>query len=302
MRTGFESRNQFASDGTTQPILPNKSTLLKARSRNGRPSRRYRACISSAFRSAKFTLDGHSGVHPLQERQLLSAASNSAERNGSCPLTRSSSEARIMLARPRVDMTSSWVAMNVGHMMPVLVRQPPHPLHCSRLPMNERSLKAYASTGSNGSSSGRVKFSRRYLSILHRFIHGGKKDQAEAFLTRQRRNFEFGGENSCEGSFAAREDVCEISRRTQKPFDAVTGPAFYQARRPALDHFRASCTNKILDSGTLGSERFMHGSDFFDAAIGHHGLERKNMIGGCAVNRTTRAGGIVRDHSAKCRS
>src|SRR5262249_30120932 len=130
---------RFANDGITHPILPNKSTLLRSRSRNGKPSRRYRALVNSALSSERFTLEGHSGVHPLQERQLLSAASNSAEISGSCLLARSSNAARITLARPRVDMTSSWVAINVGHIMPVRLRQPPQPLHCSRLPMNERS-------------------------------------------------------------------------------------------------------------------------------------------------------------------
>src|SRR5437773_6843064 len=76
---------------------------------------------------------------------------------------------------------------------------------------------------------------------LHRFIHRGKKDQAEAFLTGERRNLEFGGENHSERSFAARENICEVIGRTQEPFDAVTVTAFYQPRRPALAHFRDSC-------------------------------------------------------------
>ena len=160
-RSGLRSTIAFATCGNAQPIRPNKSTLLKTRSRNGKPSRCCRAYIISAFNSARFTFDGHSGVHPLQERQLLSAASSSSDFSGSRPFTRSSSAARMMLARPRVDMTSSPVAMNVGHMMPVCLRQPPQPLHCSRLPMNEPSLNANASTGWNGSSSGRVKFSRK---------------------------------------------------------------------------------------------------------------------------------------------
>ena len=50
-------------------------------------------------------------------------------------------------ARPRVDITSSCVAMNVGHMMPLCLRHPPQPLHCSRFPANDRSLNANASTG-----------------------------------------------------------------------------------------------------------------------------------------------------------
>ena len=58
----------------------------------------------------------------------------------------------------------------------------------------------------------------------------------------------------------------------------------------------------FVDSRALGSERFMREPDFFDAPIGHHGLERKNMIGGCTVNRATRAGRVVRNHSSKCRS
>ena len=44
-----------------------------------------RACSSSALSSAMFTLDGHSVVQALQERQLLSAASSSAQRSGSLP-------------------------------------------------------------------------------------------------------------------------------------------------------------------------------------------------------------------------
>ncbi len=146
-RSGLRSAIAFASCGTTQPIRPNKSTLLTTRSRNGKPSRWCRAYIISAFSSARFTLDGHSGVHPLQERQLLNAASSSSDFRGSFPFTRSSSAARMILARPRVDMISSPVAMNVGHMIGVSLRQPAQPLHCSRLPINERSLNAKASIG-----------------------------------------------------------------------------------------------------------------------------------------------------------
>ena len=45
------------------------------------------------------------------------------------------------------------VARKVGHIVGASFRQPPHPLHCSRLPIKESSLKANARTGSNGSSS-----------------------------------------------------------------------------------------------------------------------------------------------------
>src|SRR5689334_6349172 len=114
-----------------------------------------------------FTFDGHSVVHALQARQLLSAASSSAERNGSPPLMpRNSSAARIALARPRVDMISSPVAINVGHIDGVSLRQPPQPLHCSRLRMNEPSLAANASSGSNGSFSEWPALQRRFASML----------------------------------------------------------------------------------------------------------------------------------------
>ncbi len=110
-----------------------------------------RACCNSAFNNVRFTLDGHSTVQALQDKQLLNAASSSSERRGSPLMPRSSNAARIALARPRVDMISSPVAMNVGHMLGVSLRQPPHPLHCSRLAVNDPSLAANASTGSNGS-------------------------------------------------------------------------------------------------------------------------------------------------------
>src|SRR5207237_5318090 len=112
------------------------------------------------------TLDGQSGVQRLQERQLLSAASSSADVNGSCPLPRTSSDRRIMFARPRVDIASSPVAMNVGHMIGSSLRQPPQPLHCSRLPMNDWSLKAKASRGSNGRSISIVKLLRSRVLIF----------------------------------------------------------------------------------------------------------------------------------------
>src|SRR5438132_1677208 len=41
------------------------------------------------------------------------------------------------------------------------LRHPPQPLHCSRLPMRERSLNAKASRGSNGNSIGLVKLLRK---------------------------------------------------------------------------------------------------------------------------------------------
>src|SRR5437588_745295 len=72
----------------------------------------------------------------------------------------------MMLARPRVDMTSSCVAMNVGHIMPVCLRQPPQPLHCSRLPMNERTLNAKARRVENGPD---MEQAARGMSVVARF-------------------------------------------------------------------------------------------------------------------------------------
>ena len=57
------------------------------------------------------------------------------------------------------------MAKNVGHMVGACLRQPPQPLHCSRLPMKERSLNAKASRGRNDNSIGREKFSRNRESI-----------------------------------------------------------------------------------------------------------------------------------------
>src|SRR5213082_2199749 len=39
--------------------------------------------------------------------------------------------------------------------------------------------------------------------------------------------------------------------------------------------------------------------DGFNATIRHHNLQRDHVIGCCAVNRATRTGGIVGDHSAQ---
>src|ERR1700690_2197300 len=106
-----------------------------------------RAWSNSAFNRARLTWDGHSVVQALQDRQLLKATSSSRERSGSPLISRSSSTARMALARPRVDMDSSPVAMNVGHMVGVCFKQPPQPLHCSKLATNESSFAANAKIG-----------------------------------------------------------------------------------------------------------------------------------------------------------
>src|SRR5215472_8026820 len=82
-RTGKNSKSALANRGILLPHRPSRSTELNKRSRNLRPSRRIRAFSNSAFNNAIFTLEGHSVVQALQDRQLLSAVSNSRERNGS---------------------------------------------------------------------------------------------------------------------------------------------------------------------------------------------------------------------------
>src|SRR5947208_3949954 len=96
------------------------------------------------------TLEGHSVVQALHARQLLKAASISVQSSGS-PFSnpRYSRAARMAFARPRVDMISSPVTRKVGHMVGVSLRQPPQPLHCSRLRVNEPSFSANARTGVN---------------------------------------------------------------------------------------------------------------------------------------------------------
>src|SRR5580658_3532623 len=126
----------LASQGTEQPIRPMASTELTIRCNGVRPSRLARACNSSALSSGIFTLDGHSLVQALQDRQLDRAYSTSAARKGSWLEPRISSAARIRFARPRVDMPSSPVARKVGHIVAVCFRQPPQPLHCSKLATN----------------------------------------------------------------------------------------------------------------------------------------------------------------------
>src|SRR5690349_13085126 len=110
-----------------------------------------RACNNSALSKARLTLDGHSVVQALQDKQLLKAASSSALRKGlTWSRPRCSKAARMALARPRVLMSSSWVTRKVGHMVGDSFRQPPHPLHCSRLATKDPSLAAKASTGAKG--------------------------------------------------------------------------------------------------------------------------------------------------------
>ncbi len=119
------------------------------------------------MRDARSTLEGHSVRQALHDRQLPSTSLSSVEAIHSAP-NRPSREARMVLARPRVERASSPVARNVGHMVGVSLRQPPHPLHCSRLATNEwsRSTKPSSPT-SWGSRVERVP-SRRSPSMVNR--------------------------------------------------------------------------------------------------------------------------------------
>ena len=89
-------------------------------------------------------------------------------RNGSSPSTRSSSAARIAFARPRVDMYSSPVARKVGHIVGASLRQPPQPLHCSRLPMKGMVLGGERQHRREGQLDWSPELSRRSWSILKR--------------------------------------------------------------------------------------------------------------------------------------
>src|SRR5512143_1094216 len=113
LRTNSESNAALARRGNLQPSWPSESTELIRRSRQESPSRAMRAFNSSALSSDRFTFEGHSVVQALQERQLLKAASNSKLRSGSLlAAPRRSNAARMRLARPRVDISSSRVARN----------------------------------------------------------------------------------------------------------------------------------------------------------------------------------------------
>ena len=112
-------------------------------------------------------------------------------------------------------------------------------------------------------------FDRRRFKIekldrrLHRFGDRCEEDEAQTFLARQRRDFQFGRKNCGERSFAAGENLVEIVWRAQKSFDAVTGPAFQQSRRHLLSDVRGARANEIVDLVALLAKRWMIGADLF---------------------------------------
>src|SRR5262249_11852660 len=82
---------------------------------------------------------------------------------------------------------------------------------------------------------------------LHCFRYRCEKDQTQTFLARQGRNLELSGENGRERSFAAGENIGQIIWQAQESLDAVAGPPFDQAWRPALGHFGARRANELLN-------------------------------------------------------
>src|SRR5215831_5971002 len=95
------------------------------------------------------TLDGHSALHPLHSRQR-SITSCSRLPAKSAAGTLPESTARSALARPRVECSSSRVAMYEGHIVPSsFFRQTPTPLHISTAaanpPCDEKSSRVFGS-------------------------------------------------------------------------------------------------------------------------------------------------------------
>src|SRR5215471_3378851 len=95
------------------------------------------------------TLAGHSALHALHSRQrsMTSYSRRLVKSEGG---TRPESTARSALARPRVECSSSFVAMYDGHMVPSSVlRQAPTPLHISiaaaNPPCSEKSRSVFGS-------------------------------------------------------------------------------------------------------------------------------------------------------------
>src|SRR6266850_7117635 len=77
------------------------------------------------------TLDGHSALQPLHSRQRSMTSKSRLPWNSVAGI-RPDSTARSALARPRVECSSSRVAMYEGHIVPSsFLRQTPTPLHIS---------------------------------------------------------------------------------------------------------------------------------------------------------------------------
>src|SRR5947209_20077492 len=103
LRISSDCAMRFVRRGILQPSLPSASTELIARCRNVSPSVWIRPYNISAFNNERFTFDGHSEVHALQDRQLLSAATSSGQRIGSAT-TRISNAERIAFVCPHTHL------------------------------------------------------------------------------------------------------------------------------------------------------------------------------------------------------
>src|SRR5436305_11970071 len=71
---------------------------------------------------------------------------------------------------------------------------------------------------------------------LHRIIDAREKDQAQTFLTWQRRNFKFSGKDCRQRSFATGENFIEILWCAQKAREPISRPALDQTWRPSFRH------------------------------------------------------------------
>ena len=157
----------WRSTESSCPLAREDPTTPRGGRRAGRPAIAWRVAESSALSAARSTLDGHSVRQALHDRQLPSTSESSGDPRWSAP-KRPSRAARMVLARPRVECASSPVATKVGHMVGASFRQPPQPLHCSRLATNERSRSTKPSSPTSSGASVEPLPRRRSPSMANR--------------------------------------------------------------------------------------------------------------------------------------
>src|SRR5207253_11523540 len=114
---------------------------------------------------------------------------------------------------------------------------------------------------------------------LHRLIDAREKNQAQAFLPWQRRNFQLSRKNCCQCSFATGENFIEILWRAKETREPVSRPALDQSRRPSLRHFRRLLAEQLLNLGTFRFQRALLRADFFGSSICEDNLGCQHMVG-----------------------
>ena len=130
----------------------------------------------------------------------------------------------------------------------------------------------------------------QFLSGLHCFRHGRKKEQTHAALGGQWNDFQVGGNNGRERPFTAGKNVNQIVGFIHGPRERVAGPTLQKSRRKSLGNLQRIERKQVFQQKPLALQVFAARADLQHLPVSHDNSQFGDVHSGCAIKRSMRAG------------